>query len=193
MSIRNTSVWSARISLNRRCWNCRGTVRLIKREFRALATLLHRSGTRTRPAYPRVRAAAGADRDPAPARPRGREQTARAGPALRDLSLVAARHARKLDAISPHAAPMVQVSLVPAAPRPRCDLSVHRRHLHTVHGRVDPRRAGWTDGGSVGGRADRRRLQARIPGRLAAAVAGRLRGARLVCAVRATADASVHD
>ena len=41
------------------------------------------------------------------------------------------------------------------------------------------------------GNADRRRLQARIPGWLAAAVAGRLRGARLVCAVRAAADASV--
>ena len=40
--------------------------------------------------------------------------------------------------------------------------------------------------------ADRRRLQARIPGRLAAAVAGRLRGARLVCAVWAAADTSVH-
>ena len=41
----------------------------------------------------------GADRDPAPARPRAREQTARPGPALRNLSLVAARHARKLDAV----------------------------------------------------------------------------------------------
>ena len=58
-------------------------------------------------------------RNAAPARPRGREQTARAGTALHDLSLVAARHARKLGAVSPHAAPMVQLSLVPAAPRPR--------------------------------------------------------------------------
>src|ERR1700758_1676358 len=122
MSFRRRSVWIAWLLLNRRCWNCRGTVRLIGREFRALATLLHRSGTRTRPPHPRARAAAGADRDPAPARPRGREQTAGAGPALRDLSLVAARHARKLGAVSPHATPMVQLSLVPAAPRPRCDL-----------------------------------------------------------------------
>src|SRR5262245_53474536 len=192
MNFRRRSVWIARFSLNRRCWNCRGTVRLIEREFRALATLLHRSGTRTRPPHPRFRAAAGADRDPAPARPRGREQTPRAGPALRDLSLVAARHARKLDAVSPHAAPMVQVSLVAAAPRSRCDLSVHRWHLHTVHGRADARRAVRTDGGGVGRRPDRRCLQARIPGRLAAAVAGRLRGARLVCAVWAAAGTSVH-
>src|SRR6516162_7052949 len=65
-----------------------------------------------------------------------------------------------------------------------CDLSVHRWHLHTVHDRADARRAGRTDGGGVGRRADRRRLQARIP--------GRLRGARLVCAVWAAADTSVH-
>src|SRR5438128_824004 len=81
-----------------------------------------------------------ADRDPAPARPRGREQTARACPALRDLSVVATRHARKLDAVSPYAAPMVQLSLVPAAPRPRRHLFVHPRHLHTVRGRADGRR-----------------------------------------------------
>src|SRR5215831_7490590 len=80
---------------------------------------------------------------------------------------------------------------VPTAPRPRCDLFVHCWHLHTVHGRADARRASRTDGGGVGRLADRRRLQARIPGRLAAAVAGRLRGARLVCAVWAAADTSV--
>jgi hypothetical protein len=96
MSIRRRSVWIARLSRTEGAGT--GTVRLIGREFRALATLLHRSGIRTRPPHPRVRAAAGADRDPAPARLRGREQTAWAGPALRDLSLVAARHARKLDA-----------------------------------------------------------------------------------------------
>src|SRR5205823_11065885 len=45
MSIRRRSVWIAGLSLNRRCWNCGGTVRLIGREFRALATILHRSGT----------------------------------------------------------------------------------------------------------------------------------------------------
>src|SRR6516165_2163087 len=134
MSFRRRPVWIAWLLLNRRCWNCRGTVRLIERELRALATLLHRSGTRTRPPHPRVRAAASADRNPAPARPRDREQTAGAGPTLRDLPLVAARHARKLGAVSPHATPMVQLSLVPAAPRPRSDLFVHRRHLHTVHG-----------------------------------------------------------
>src|SRR5262249_36867693 len=166
--------------------------RLIGREFRALAPFSHGWETRPRPPHPRVRAAAGADRDPASTWPRGREQTARASSALRDLSLVAARHARKLDAVSPHAAPMVQVSLVPAAPRPRCDLSVHRRHLHTVRGRADARRAGRTDGGGVGGRADRCRLQACILGELAAAVAGRLCGARLVCDVWAAPDTSVH-
>src|SRR6516165_4178874 len=58
---------------------------------------------------------------------------------------------------------MVQLPLVPAAPRPRSDLLVHRRHLHAVHGGADARRAGRTDGGGVGGRADRRRLQARLP------------------------------
>src|ERR1700745_2122245 len=116
MSFRRRFVWIAWLLPEPKCWNCRGTVRLMGREFRALATLLYRSGTRTRPPHPRVRAAAGADRDPAPARPRGREQTAWAGPALRDLSLVAARHARKLDTVSPHAASMVQVSLVSAAP-----------------------------------------------------------------------------
>src|SRR2546421_4799453 len=37
MSFRRRSVWTPGFSLNRRCWNCRGTVRLIGREFRALA------------------------------------------------------------------------------------------------------------------------------------------------------------
>jgi hypothetical protein len=51
--------------------------------------------------------------------------------------------------------------------------------------RVGPTVAVWA--GALIGAAYKR-----IPGRLAAAVAGRLRGARLVCAVRAAADASVH-